>query len=100
MKKFNINVTQGDIVRAIRNTKYSPLQIAASRAIGRDIDTIDVNRDKIYCWIYDDSDYISYNYDTKDISTISDFIDCWEDYKEYNDEFKESPFNFTVEEKR
>lgn len=101
MKKYNINVTQGDIVRCLRNPKYSPLQIAAARATGRDIDTVDVNKDSLYCWIYDDGDYILYTYEDKDLETIGEFIELWEEYK-YSDleNFDGKPFNFNVEEKR
>tara|TARA_B100001094_G_scaffold155416_1_gene150417 strand:- start:67 stop:504 length:438 start_codon:yes stop_codon:yes gene_type:complete len=90
--KATVEVTEGDVNRAY-NSNFSPLQIAASRVLNIDIQRIEVKRDKLYVWMYDDSDYVLYTYDEDSYVKIYDFINEWQLVTDgYTDEDGAVPF--------
>ena len=98
--KIKLLMSESDIVRAIKNVKYSPLQILISRHFREDINNVEINHDSIILWNDEINDYISYKYCTEDIPTIKAFIDEWNDYvDQYVDDFTLQPISFCVEEK-
>ena len=98
--KIKLEMSESDIIRAIKNTKKSPLDYLAARHFKQDVENIDVQKDSILIWEYDDSDFISYKYCVEDIDLVSTFIDEWHDFVDnYTDDFSLSPITFCVEEK-
>lgn len=98
--KIKLSMSESDIVRAMKNTKYSPLQVLVSRHFREDINNVEINHDSIILWNDEINDYISYRYCTEDISTVKTFIDEWNDYADqYVDDFTLQPISFCVEEK-
>lgn len=75
--KAIIEVTEADINYAY-NSKYSPLQIAASRVLKVDKDRIEVQAKELLVWMYDDSNYLLYKYDEESYVKVYDFINEWE----------------------
>ena len=75
--KATVEVTEVDINSAY-NSDFSPLQIAASRVLNIDIERIEVKQDKLYVWMYDDSDYVLYKYDEESYVKVYDFLNEWE----------------------
>jgi hypothetical protein len=98
--KIKLEMLESDIIRAIKNTQKSPLEYLASRHFKQNIENIDVQKDSILIWEYDDSDFISYKYCVEDIDLVSTFIDEWHDFVDnYTEDFSLSPITFCVEEK-
>jgi hypothetical protein len=90
--KATVEVTKNDINSAY-NSDFSPLQIAASKALNMDVDRIEVKRDKLFVWMYDDSDYVLYKYDEDSYVKVYDFINEWEIVTDsYTDEDGAVPF--------
>ena len=77
LDKATIEVTEHDINDAY-NSDFSPLQIAASKVLNIDVERIEVKQDKLYVWMYDDSDYILYKYDEESYVKVYDFLNEWE----------------------
>lgn len=101
MKKVEIEITENDVIKAIRNPIHSPIELAASRTLKKELYGIDVKQNAIYIWAYDDSDYLMYRYCKEDIENVKNFIDAWEDFKDNKTEdFVENIFTFCVEELR
>ena len=75
--KATVEVTEVDVNSAY-NSDFSPLQIAASRVLNIDIERIEVKQDKLYVWMYDDSDYVLYKYDEESYVKVYDFLNEWE----------------------
>lgn len=98
--KIKLSMSESDIVRAMKNTKYSPIQVLASRHFREDVNNIEANGDSVILWNDDINDYISYKYCTEDIQLVKSFLDEWNDYvDQYVDDFTLQPINFCVEEK-
>lgn len=98
--KIKLAMSESDIVRAMKNTKHSPLQILASRHFREDADNIEITYDSLILWNDEINDYNSYKYCVEDINLVKDFIDEWNDYVDgYTDDFVVSPISFCVEEK-
>ena len=90
--KATVEVTDIDVDSAY-NSDFSPLQIAASRVLNVDIERIEVKPDKLYVWMYDDSDYVLYKYDEESYVKVYDFINEWELVVDgYTDEDGAVPF--------
>ena len=90
--KAIVEVTKSDIDSAY-NSDFSPLQIAASRVLNIDIERIEVKPDKLYVWMYDDSDYVLYKYDEESYVKVYDFLNEWELVVDgYTDENGAFPF--------
>lgn len=101
MDAVRVDVTEYDIVRSLKNLELSPVRLALCKVLRCEDDRLDIHKDEIKVWLYDDSDYISYKFKSIDDQTIfNDFIDEWLRY--VNDEsietFDEYPFTFYLEE--
>ena len=75
--KATVEVTDSDINNAY-NSDFSPLQIAASKVLDIDLERIEVKRDKLFVWMYDDSDYVLYKYDEESYVKVYDFLNEWD----------------------
>ena len=75
--KATVEVTDSDINNAY-NSNFSPLQIAASKVLDIDLERIEVKRDKLFVWMYDDSDYVLYKYDEESYVKVYDFLNEWD----------------------
>lgn len=99
--KIRLNMSESDIVRSIRDNKFSPLERLSSRHFNEDIKNVEVTNDSIVLWDDSINDYHSYRYCIEDIDTIISFIDEWADYTSgYVDEFVVEPISFCVEQNR
>lgn len=97
MKTVNINVSEADIIRSIKNLKYSPIEYATSRALKENVDNVEVKTDCIIIWNEDDSDYQSYSYTDENLDKIRLFVEEWWDFKDnIIEEFCGEPFDFTA----
>lgn len=66
-------------INSAYNSSYTPLEIAVAQSLKIDVDRVEVRRDKIYIWMYDDSDYVLYKYPDEDSYVkVYDFINEWE----------------------
>lgn len=96
-----LQMLESDIVRSIKNTKYSPIQFVASRYFKEDINNVEADYDSVVIWNDDINDYHSYRYCTEDINKIKNFLDEWHDFVDNNiDEFSFEPITFCIEQKR
>jgi hypothetical protein len=98
---IQVDVTELDIDNCIANLRHSPLEVAAARALKVDVDRVEVKHDKVWVWMYDDSDYLEYEYsDEESYLDVYDFINEWEVFMEDEsmEEFLASPFSFNLEE--
>lgn len=101
MKAIEIQVTENDILKSIKNVKYSPIHHATARHLRESIDTIDVQKHAILIWNSDDSDYKSYKYENDDLKNVRIFLEEWEDLNNnYIEEFCASPFVFRITQNR
>lgn len=99
--KIKLDMSESDIVRAMKTNKYSPLQLVAARSFKENADDIEADYDSIVIWNDDTNDYHSYRYCTEDIDKIKLFLDEWNDYSDgYLVEFALSPISFCVEQGR
>jgi hypothetical protein len=98
--KIKFEMLESDIVRAMKNIKYSPIEFLASRHFKENIDSIDVRQDGITIWDDSINDYTSYKYCVEDIDMVINFIEEWSYFKDgHIDEFTLEPIVFCVEEK-
>ncbi len=98
--KIKLEMLESDIVRSMKNTQNSPIQLLASRHFKEDSRNIEVDYDSIVIWNDEINDYHSYKYCTEDIETVRIFLDEWHDYSdEILEDFCGSPISFCVEEK-
>lgn len=94
-------MSESDIVRSVKNTKYSPLQSLAARYFKEDPDNVDITKDSILIWNDEINDYKSYRYCTEDIEKINNFIDEWNDFLDkYVEDFVLEPIVFCVEQNK
>jgi len=77
---IKLDMSESDIIRAIKNSIKSPLEYLVARHFKQDVRDVDVSKDGIVIWEYDADDYISYRYCEEDILKIDKFIDEWEDF--------------------
>ncbi len=90
--KVTIEITDKHINSAY-NSNYSPLEIAVSESLKIDVDRVEVKRDKVYIWMYDDSDYVLYRYDEESYVKVYDFLNEWDLVIDgYSDEDGSFPF--------
>jgi hypothetical protein len=95
MNTVRIDITENDIIKAVKNLKYSPIEYAASRSLKEAVDNVEAKNDGIIIWNQDDSDYIKYTYENNAIKSIILFLEEWEDFKDENIiEFCSEPFSF------
>ena len=75
--KVTIEVTDKHINSAY-NSNYSPLEIATAETLKVDVNRVEVKHNKLFVWMYDDSDYMLYKYDEESRIKVYDFINEWE----------------------
>jgi len=94
---IKLEMSESDIIRAVKNPSTSPLQYLSARIFKRDVRDIDVGRDGIIIWEDDIDDYLSYRYCEEDIQSLEEFIYEWEEFisGEIND-FDLEPISFCV----
>ena len=56
----------------------SPLEIAVAEALKIDAERVEVKHDKVFIWMYDDSDYMLYTYDEESYVKVYDFLNEWQ----------------------
>lgn len=99
--KIRLDMSESDIVRAMRDNRHSPLQFLASRHFKEDIRNIEVNYDSIALWNDEINDYKSFRFCTDDIKIVESFIDEWGDYiGGHLVDFAIEPISFCVEQNR
>ncbi len=97
--KIKLEMSESDIVRAIRDNRHSPLELLAARVFKENIKNVEVTNDSIILWDDTINDYNSYRYCTEDIDTIVSFVDEWADYVDgHLVDFALEPISFCVEE--
>lgn len=97
--KLKLEMSESDIVRAMRDNRHSPLELLASRFFKEDVKNVEVTNDSIILWDDSINDYNSYRYCTEDIDTIVSFIDEWADYVDgHLVDFAVDPISFCIEE--
>lgn len=95
---IKLQMSESDIIRAIKNTRYSPIGYLAARSFKENIDDIEITKDSIIIWNDSINDYISYKYCIDNIDMISIFIDEWEDFASgHTTQFNLDPILFCVE---
>lgn len=93
-----IEITENDILKAIKSMKYSPIEFAASRVFKQHVDSVEAQKHCIMVWNSDDSDYESYRYSDESIKDIRIFLEEWEDFdNNLISEFCSKPFSFSVQ---
>ena len=96
--KIELQMSESDIVRSMKNNQYSPIQLLAARHFKEEIKNIEVTNDCVVIWDDSINDYDAYRYCTEDINTIVAFIDEWSDYVDgHVSDFTLDPIFFCVE---
>ena len=84
LDKATIEVTDKHINKAynsvnnINHASVSPLEIATAEVLKIDVERVEVKHNKVFVWMYDDSDYILYKYDEESYTKVYDFINEWQ----------------------
>ena len=84
LDKATIEVTDKHInngYNSINNTdraSLSPLEIAVAERLKIDPERVEVKHDRVYVWMYDDSDYMLYTYDEESYVKVYDFLNEWQ----------------------
>jgi hypothetical protein len=99
---INVEITESDIIRAIRNIMYNPVQIAISNILKVHPADVDINHDRIFVWS-DDEDHKTYI--LNDSEHLNHFLQEWDCYAEsqlvHRDaDFLEEGFIFQMSEKK
>jgi hypothetical protein len=98
---LKLSMSESDIVRAMKNNQFSPVQVLASRFFKEDLKNVEADKDGIFIWNDDINDYQAYRYIEEDQDIIIDFLEEWEDYENnYIDDFAMSPISFSIEKKK
>ena len=98
---IQLQMSESDIIRAIKSLQYSPLAFLASRHFKEHVENIEEQKNCLLIWNSDNSDYIVYKYCHEDIDKISNFINEWESFQdEYLEDLTLKPISFGVEEKK
>jgi hypothetical protein len=98
--KIKVEMLEGDIVRAMKNNQYSPMQLCVSRALKDNPGNIEAGYGSIILWNDDINDYYSYIYCVEDIEVVKMFLDEWNDYANGDlVDFCSAPIVFCIEEK-
>jgi hypothetical protein len=98
---IKLEMSENDIIKAMKSCKFSPIKYLASRILREDLHNIDIDKDGIVIWNSDNSDYVCYRYCSDYLDIVSNFIDEWEDYTDnYLENFNSQPITFCVEAKK
>ena len=95
---INVEVTENDIIRAMRNPRYNPIQLAVSDTLNVSPEDVDVTKDRIFVWS-DDEDHKTYILEG-DREEFDFFMSEWEFYVEKDIDFVEEGFIFQMSEKK
>lgn len=96
--KIKLEMSESDIIRSIKNKKYSPIHVLCAKHFKESVDNVDVNLDSIVLWNDDINDYKSYRYCVEDINKIEIFLNEWNDFIDnYIDDFCLDPISFCIE---
>ena len=68
--KIKLDMSESDIIRAMRDNRYSPLTLLAARHFKEDVKNVEVTNDSIVIWDDSINDYNAYRYCTEDIDLI------------------------------
>jgi len=95
---INVEVTENDIIRAMKNVRFNPVQLAVARKYNVNPEDVDVGEDRIFVWS-DDEDHKTYILEgnTEDFDF---FMSEWEFYVEKDIDFVEEEFVFQMSEKK
>jgi hypothetical protein len=94
---ISIEVTENDIIRAMKNIRFSPVQLAVSRKFNTNPEDVDVGQDRIFVWS-DDEDHKTYILQG-DIEEFDSFMEEWEFYAEDDVDFTRESFVLHLSEK-
>ena len=84
LDKATIEVTDKYINQAynsvnnVNHATVSPLEIATAEVLNIDVERVEVKHDKVFIWMYDDSDYMLYKYDEQSYVKVYDFLNEWQ----------------------
>ena len=84
LDKATIEVTDKHINQAynsvnnVNHANASPLEIATAEVLNIDVERVEVKHDKVFIWMYDDSDYMLYKYDEQSYVKVYDFLNEWQ----------------------
>lgn len=95
---ISIEVTENDIIRAMKNVRFNPVQLAVSRKFNINPEDVDVGEDRIFVWS-DDEDHKTYILGG-DKEEFDFFMSEWEFYAEEGVDFVEQSFIFQMSEKK
>jgi hypothetical protein len=95
---ISIEVTENDIIRAMKNVRFNPVQLAVSRKFNINPEDVDVGESKIFVWS-DDEDHKTYILDDQ-TEEFNFFMSEWEFYVEKDIDFVEEGFVFQMSEKK
>lgn len=101
MDKIKVEISESDIIRAIKNMELSPVRLALCNKLRCEDERLDIHKDEIKVWLYDDSDYISYKFNSlEDQYAFNYFLDEWIRYSTDKsiETFDENPLTFYLEE--
>lgn len=93
-----LTMIESDIIRAIKNTKFSPLHYLVARVFKEVPHNVDCTRGGVLIWDDENNDYTHYKYCVEDIDKVAKFIESWEDFiEESSEEFNEPLISLCVE---
>lgn len=95
---ISIEVTENDIIRAMKNVRFSPVQLAVSRKFNTNPEDVDVHYDRIFVWENDEEHKTYILHDERE--EFDFFMSEWEFYVEGGVDFVEQAFVFEVSEKK
>lgn len=94
---IKLEMSESDIIRAIKNTQYSPMQYLSARFFKKDIRDIEVGNDCIIIWENDTDDYLTYRFCEEDIYLVQTFLTEWQDFIDgHIEDFTLNPISFCV----
>ena len=94
---IRLDMSESDIIRAVKNSATSPLQYLSSRIFKKDVRDIDISTGGIIIWESDIDDYIFYKYCDEDIQLLDQFLLEWEEFVNGDmSDFDLEPISFCV----
>lgn len=96
--RIDIHLTEGDIHRAIKNPKYSPIHYSISRIFRELIHDVDIQYTNVIIWDDSINDYKNYRICSEYLEDFKYFLDSWYEFQCGNlESFDEPEFVFCVE---
>jgi hypothetical protein len=96
---IEVNITENDIIKAIKHNSLTPSEIALCRAFNCSLEQIEIKNSHINVWLNDDSSYVSFEFSTKDDRYLFEYFeDKWEEFCESgSEEFLERPIKIYLD---